>query len=83
MLIIEDLTVTVKCRTAIKGLLLYFNLCLSLVLDSLSCSFTSISFLTTNVIKLGLCSFIRRFEYHQTQERVFMCLSNTSTLQVP
>ena len=30
------------CRTAIKGLLLYFNLCLSVMLDSLSCLFTSI-----------------------------------------
>jgi hypothetical protein len=28
-------------------LFLYFNLCLSVMLDSLSCSFTSISFLTT------------------------------------
>ena len=34
-----------KCRTAIKVLFLYFNLCLSVMLDSLSCSFTSMSFL--------------------------------------
>ena len=34
-----------KCRTAIKALLLNFNLCRSVMLDSLSCSFTSISFL--------------------------------------
>jgi hypothetical protein len=32
-------------------LFLYFNLCLSVMLDDLSCSFTSISFLTT------ICSF--------------------------
>ena len=32
-------------------LFLFFNLCLSVILDSLSCSFTSISFLTTS------CSF--------------------------
>ena len=32
-------------------LFLYFNLCLSVMLDSLSCSFTSISYLTTS------CSF--------------------------
>ena len=29
MLIIEDHTETVKCRTAMKALFLYFNLCLS------------------------------------------------------
>ena len=34
------------CRTAIKVLLLYFKMCLSVKLDSLSCSFASISFLT-------------------------------------
>jgi hypothetical protein len=50
MLIIEDLTVTVKCRTAITPLFLYFNLCLNVILDSLSCSFTSISFLTTFIV---------------------------------
>jgi hypothetical protein len=45
MLIFED-TVTVKYRTAIKMLFLYFNVHLSVMLDSLSCSFTSVSFLT-------------------------------------
>jgi len=41
MLLSEDPTVTVKCRTAIKGQLLYFDLCLvSVMLDSLSWSFT-------------------------------------------
>ena len=43
---IEDPIVTVKCRTAIKVLFLYRNLCLSVNFDSISCSFTSISFLT-------------------------------------
>jgi hypothetical protein len=38
-------------------LFLYFNLCLSVMLDSLSCSFTSIFFLTTN------CSFTSKKEY--------------------
>jgi len=46
MLIFEDPTVTVKCRTAIKELLFYFNLYLSVKLDSLSCLFTSTSFFT-------------------------------------
>jgi len=48
MLIIEETTLTVKCRTAIKALLLYFNKCLSVIMDSHTCSFTStcISFFT-------------------------------------
>jgi hypothetical protein len=39
MLIIEDPYLTVKCRTVIHTLFIYFNLCLSV-----KCSFTSISF---------------------------------------
>ena len=35
MLINEDPDVNVKCRTAIKELVLYFNLCASIKLDSL------------------------------------------------
>ena len=46
ILFLEDSTMTMKCRRAIKALFLYFNLCLSIMLDSLSCSFTSMSFLT-------------------------------------
>jgi hypothetical protein len=41
MLIIEDPDVTLKCRTVINALFLYFNLYQSVNLDSLSCSFTS------------------------------------------
>ena len=37
MFINEDPMVTVKCRTAIKALFLYFNVCQSVKLDSLSC----------------------------------------------
>ena len=48
MFIFEDPTATVKYRTVIKVLLLV-NLCLSVKLYSLSCSFTSISFLTNNM----------------------------------
>ena len=33
----EDPTVTVQCRIAIKPLFLYFNLCISVKLYSLSC----------------------------------------------
>ena len=36
----------VICRTATKVLFLYFNFCLSVMLDSLSCLSSSISFLT-------------------------------------
>jgi len=48
-LIVEDPTVTVKCRTARKALCLYFNVCLSVMLDSLSCSFTPMSFIDHTV----------------------------------
>ena len=42
---VEDPIVTVNCRTTITELFLYFNLCVSVMLDSLSYLFTSISFL--------------------------------------
>ena len=45
ILIIEHTTVTLKYSTAIKALFLYFNLCLSVMLDCLSYSFTNLSFL--------------------------------------
>jgi len=45
-------TVTVKCRTAIIMLFLYLNVCLSVDSGSLSCSFTSISFLTKRYISI-------------------------------
>ena len=42
MIIVEDTSVTVKCRKVIKALFLDFNLCLIIKSgDSLSCSFTS------------------------------------------
>ena len=46
MPIIEDHSVTVKWRTSQKELSFYFNLCPRLKLDSFSCSFTPIFFLT-------------------------------------
>jgi hypothetical protein len=36
MLIIEDPTMTVECRTAIKEIFLYFNVCPSVKLESFS-----------------------------------------------
>ena len=44
--IVEDPIMTVKCRRTIKALFIYINLYLSVMWDSLSCSFTPISFLT-------------------------------------
>ena len=38
-------------RTAIKALFVYFNFYLSVKFDSLSCSFTTISFLTNQIYK--------------------------------
>jgi len=42
MLIIEYPNVTVKCRTVIKVFFLYFNLCGSVILDSLFISFLTL-----------------------------------------
>jgi len=50
--------VAVRCRTAIKALFLYFNLCLSVMFDSLSCSFTSISFLTNLLKHVCMCTWL-------------------------
>jgi hypothetical protein len=36
ILVVDDPTVTMKCRTAIKVLLIYLNLCLMMILSSLS-----------------------------------------------
>jgi hypothetical protein len=70
ILIVIDPTVTVKCRTAIKALFLYFNLCLSVMLDSLSCSFTSIFFRTYT-----------RTHIKNPEEKVFMCKLKISSWQ--
>ena len=45
-LIVEDPIVTAKCRTAIKAMYLYFNLRLSVMLDSLSVMFIYIHILS-------------------------------------
>jgi len=42
MTIIEDPTVTMKCREAIKVVVFNLNFCLSVKLDIPSCSFTFI-----------------------------------------
>jgi hypothetical protein len=42
--IIHNFSVDMYCRTAILSLFLYMILCLSVMLDSLSCSVISISF---------------------------------------
>jgi hypothetical protein len=52
MVIAEDSTMTVKYRIAIKVLFLSFNLCLQVMLDNLTCSFTSISFLTNETLQM-------------------------------
>jgi hypothetical protein len=61
MLINEKLFVTVKCRTTITVLFLDFNLCLSVLLNSLSHSFTFISFLTNIYVCLYFCSWVVLF----------------------
>ena len=52
MIFIEDHNVTVKYKTALKVLWLYFNVYLSVKLDNLSYSFIFISSLTTRFQKL-------------------------------
>ena len=52
MVIAENPTMTVKYRIAIKVLFLSFNLCLQVLLDNLTCSFTSISFLTNETLQM-------------------------------
>ena len=73
ILIVEDSTVTVKCRTAIKALFLYFNSCLSVMFDSLSCSFIPISFLSNG-------SYFRKYrmliDFIQIEERPDACYIN-------
>ena len=44
------LTVKCTCRTAIKSMFPYFNLCLSVQLNCLLCSFTSYPFLVIDVL---------------------------------
>jgi hypothetical protein len=58
---LKDPIVIVNCRAAIKTLPLYLNLCLSVILEILSCSFKSISFLT-NWSKTGSSAIIFKFK---------------------
>jgi len=44
MFIVEDHILTTKCRTTIKAPFLYLVLCLSVILDSLSCEFLLLMF---------------------------------------
>lgn len=63
--------VCVKCRTknkTKKALFLYFNFHVSVMLDSLSCSFTSIFFLTTRCINCS--NLLAKFVY------MFTCVSS-------
>jgi hypothetical protein len=52
LLIIEIPTVIGKFRTAIKASLFYFNLCLSVMLDGLSCSYPFLLMLHEFVLAL-------------------------------
>ena len=46
----------VKGKTRINAVFFYFNVCLSVMLDSLSCLFISISFLTNHYCVSVLCT---------------------------
>ena len=49
ILLVDNPTVTVKWRTAIKAVYLYFSLCPSVIFDILSCSLTAIFILTNSL----------------------------------
>ena len=51
MRVVEGTDVVLCCRTAMKTMFLFLNLCLSLKLDCLWCSFVSTTFLT-NVVSM-------------------------------
>ena len=75
---------TVKCRTAKKWMFFYLNWCLSVMLNSLSCPFISISFLTNKLSFVLFCFFVffqefdcvtfSRYCFHCKQ--VYMCFRN-------
>jgi len=58
--------VTVKYRTETKALFFYSNLCTSVILDSLLCSFTSIPFLTN--MQLSTATIDTPCAYHRVHE---------------
>jgi hypothetical protein len=61
-LILEDPTVTVKSRPAIKALFLYFDLCLNVILDSLRCSLHTYPFLL--IVYTGIYRYKSQLEAH-------------------
>ena len=70
------------CRTAIKELFLYFNLCLSVMLDSLLCSFTFISILTSTIVAIKIFPFFfsslslsKIWSYHSINFEVSVLMS--------
>jgi hypothetical protein len=75
--IVEVTSVNVKYRTAIQALFLYFILCLSIMLDRLSCSFTSISFLTNLLWLLELLLGVALYFYLKTH------ISTPGYLKIP
>ena len=70
ILIIEHTTVTLKCSTAIKARFLYFNLCLSVMLDRLSYSFTSMSFFINLLETKQIVSKVSSYSRIQTWELI-------------
>jgi len=68
--------VTVKCRTAIKALFLYMNVCLIVMLDSLSFSITSIYFLANSVAVNKVEMTIIHFRGDDRRYAFFNCFLN-------
>ena len=57
--------VTVKCRTTIKALFVYLNVCLGVKLDSLSCWFTSISSILLINIRYHVVAIVSNINIHR------------------
>jgi hypothetical protein len=80
MLNIKDHAVNMKCWTAITSLIFYFNLCLSVKLDSLSCSFRSRFFLTKCCVHPSIKNLLLLFstqalEYLETGDLMYTTFS--------
>jgi len=69
---IEDPTMRVKCRTAIKARLFYFNLCLSVMLDNRSHS-----------LQLKLWVFTKLHVCYLEKDFIIMVTHTSASLLIP
>ena len=84
LLIVKNPTMTSTCKIAIKALFLYLNVCLHVMLNSLSCSFTSISLHTNWVTKsvISVPSLISNTVFFFVIQNMFFCVQTLYVLKV-